>query len=81
MAHLASQQASKMCSSQPMETNMTISLGITLYFSLGLALSQLRLSQGLALGDALFSGVFWPFDLMRRGIELLVRVLVQTDAA
>ena len=52
---------------------MSFSLGIALYFSLGLALSQLRISQGLALGDALFSGVFWPFDLLRRGIELLVR--------
>jgi hypothetical protein len=25
--------------------------------------------------------VFWPFDLLRRGIELLVREWVQTDAA
>ena len=31
---------------------MSFNLGITLYFSLGLALSQLRISQGLALGDA-----------------------------
>lgn len=60
---------------------MSFSLGIALYFSLALALSQLRISQGLTLGDALFSGVFWPFDLLRRSIELLVRSLIQTDAA
>lgn len=52
---------------------MSFSLGMTLYFFLGLALSQLRRSQGMTAGDALFCGMFWPLDLLRRGIELLVR--------
>ncbi len=60
---------------------MTFSLGITLYLFLGLALSQLRRGEGMPHADALFCGVFWPFDLSRRGIELLVRGLVQADAA
>jgi hypothetical protein len=64
-----------------MEFNMSISLGMTLYFFLGLALSQLRRSQGMAAGDALFLGMFWPLELLRQGIELLVRSLLQADAA
>ncbi len=52
---------------------MSLIMGIALYVLLGLALSQLRFSQGLPLGDALFSGAFWPCDLFRRGIELLLR--------
>ena len=54
---------------------MSFSLGITLYLCLGLALARLRRSQGLSLGDALFCGVFWPFDLSRRGIEVLMHAL------
>jgi len=60
---------------------MSISLSMTLYFFLGLALSQLRRSQGMAAGDALFRGMFWPLELLRQGIELLVRSLLQADAA
>jgi len=60
---------------------MNFSLGITLYLSLGLALALLRRSQGMSREDALFCGLFWPLDLLRRGIELLVRSLVQADAA
>lgn len=50
---------------------MTFSLGFTLYVALGLALAQLRYSQGTPIGDALFCGLFWPLDIFRRGIELL----------
>jgi hypothetical protein len=67
--------------SKPQETNMDFSLTLTLYLSLGLALTQLRLSQGMTLSDALFCGMFWPLELLRRWIDLLVGRLVQTDAA
>lgn len=60
---------------------MNTSLGLTLYLALGLALALLRRSQGMSFGDALFCGVFWPLDLLRRSIELLVRGLFQVDAA
>lgn len=59
---------------------MSFNLTLTLYLSLGLALAQLRRNQGMALSDALFCGVFWPLELLRRGIELLVRSLVQAEA-
>jgi hypothetical protein len=62
-----------------METDMNYGLSLTLYFSLGLALTLLRRSQGMSFGDALFCGLFWPLDLLRRGIELLVRSLVQVE--
>jgi hypothetical protein len=61
------------------ETSMDFSLTLTLYLSLGLALTQLRRNQGMAVADALFCGVFWPLDLLRRGIELLVRSLLQVE--
>jgi len=51
---------------------MTFTLGMTLYFSLGLALTQLRRDQGMASDDALFCGVFWPLDLLRCWIDLLI---------
>ncbi len=60
---------------------MSLALGIALYLFPGLAWSLLRHSQGMLAADALFCGLFWPFDVVRRGIELLVRGLVQTDAA
>ncbi len=60
---------------------MSFSLGIALYLFLGLALAGLRRGQGLSRADALFCGLFWPFDLSRRGIELLVRGWIQADAA
>ncbi|MDP2788157.1 MAG: hypothetical protein Q8O79_08800 [Pseudomonadota bacterium] len=55
---------------------MNFSLGITLYLSLGLALTLLRRSQGMSREDALFCGLFWPLELLRRAIELLVGRLV-----
>ena len=60
---------------------MNLSLSLTLYLSLGLAMSLLRRSQGMAFGDALFCGLFGPLDLLRQGIDLLVRSLFQADAA
>lgn len=60
---------------------MNTSLGLTLYIALGSALALLRRSQGMSFGDALFCGVFWPLDLLRRSIELLIRGLFQVDAA
>ncbi len=51
---------------------MNFSLSLTLYLSLGLAMTLLRRSQGMAFGDALFCGVFWPLELLRRWIDLLV---------
>jgi hypothetical protein len=63
------------------ETNMDFSLTLTLYLSLGLALTQLRRSQGMTLSNALFCGVFWPLELLRRWIDLLVRSVFRTDVA
>ena len=60
---------------------MNPSLSLVLYLALGLALTLLRHRQGMAFSDALFCGVFWPLELLRRWIELLVRSLVQFDAA
>lgn len=60
---------------------MDFSLYLVLYFALGLAMTQLKCRQGRPLADALFHGLFWPLDLSRRGIELLVRSLFQADAA
>ncbi len=60
---------------------MDFSLTLTLYLSLGLAMTQLRLSQSMTLSDALFCGMFWPLELLRRWIDFLVGRLVQTDAA
>lgn len=57
---------------------MSFSLGLLLYLTLGLALSQLRISQGVRPGDALFGGLFWPLDLVRRWIDVLVGVLLKT---
>jgi hypothetical protein len=71
----------KLPASQTKENVMSMALGIALYLFPGLALSLLRRSQGMHGADALFCGLFWPFDMARRGIELLVRGLVQTDAA
>jgi hypothetical protein len=60
---------------------MNFSLSLTLYLALGLALTLLRRRQGMAFSDALFCGVFWPLELLRRWIDLLVHSLVQADAA
>lgn len=54
---------------------MSLSLGILLYASLALALSRLRLRQGGRFEDALFCGLFWPMELSRRWIELVVHTL------
>lgn len=59
---------------------MDFSLTLTLYLSLGMALTLLRRSQGMLLPDALFCGVFWPLEVLRRWIDLLVRSLVQAAA-
>ena len=56
---------------------MSTSLGLTLYLILGLALARLRLAQGYRPGDALVGGLFWPLDLGRRWIELLVALLLE----
>jgi len=58
---------------------MNPSLALTLYLSLGLAMTLLRRSQGMSFWDALFCGVFWPLELLRRGIELLVRRMFQAN--
>ena len=55
---------------------MSTSLGLTLYLILGLALARLRLAQGYRPGDALFGGLFWPLDLSRRWIDLLVALVL-----
>lgn len=60
---------------------MSFSLAIVFYLFLGLALAYLRRRQGMALDDAAFCGLFWPFDLIRCGIDLLVHRLLQIDAA
>jgi hypothetical protein len=61
--------------------DMSLQLAIALYLGLGLALGQLRRRQGMKTDDAAFCGLFWPFDLLRHGIDLLVNRLIQADAA
>lgn len=56
---------------------MSLGLEMLLYASLVLALSGLRLRQGKRMGDALFSGLFWPMELSRKWIELLVQTLAR----
>ncbi|HNC99824.1 MAG TPA: hypothetical protein PKW90_27095 [Myxococcota bacterium] len=59
---------------------MSPELLITLYASLGLAWTGLRLGRGEEAGNALFAGLFWPLDLPRRWIELMARGLVGAEA-
>ncbi len=51
---------------------MHTGLALLFYFALGLALAGLRASQGARAADALFAGLFWPFEFTRHGIDLLV---------
>lgn len=76
MAHLVSLSVAKLTPPKRLEMNMNLGLGVLLYLSLGLALSLLRSGQGLSPGDALFCGLFWPMELMRRWIEVLVDLLL-----
>lgn len=57
---------------------MSLSLALLLYVTLGLAWSGLRLGCGTRAGDAMFCGVFWPMDIARRWIELVVVGLLRT---
>lgn len=57
---------------------MNPGFAVLMYGCVGLALCVLRLGQGGQWGDALFSGLFWPLDLSRRLIELVVHALVDT---
>ena len=56
---------------------MSFSLALLLYLTLGLALSLLRINQGVRPGDALFGGLFWPLDLMCRWIDVLIGGLLK----
>lgn len=58
---------------------MSIGLAIVLYASLVLALAGLRLNQGARADDALFTGLFWPLEVTRRWIDVMVRVLIHTE--
>jgi hypothetical protein len=51
-------------------------MGWLLYLALGLALSVLRVRQNVRPADALFVGLFWPMELSRRWIEVVVGVLI-----
>lgn len=51
---------------------MSFVMGWLLYLALGLALSVLRVGQNVRPADALFVGLFWPLDLSRRWIEVVV---------
>jgi hypothetical protein len=53
-------------------------MGWLLYLALGLALSALRIRQAVRPVDALFVGLFWPLDLSRRWIEVVVGVMVKS---
>ncbi|MEW5789200.1 MAG: hypothetical protein AB1899_15250 [Pseudomonadota bacterium] len=55
---------------------MSPALALSLYVILALSLTVLRLNQGWRPGDALFNGLFWPADLGRRGIDLLMAGLL-----
>jgi hypothetical protein len=57
---------------------MSFAMGWLFYLALGLALSALRVRQNLRLADALFVGLFWPLELSRRWIEVIVGVLVKS---
>lgn len=58
---------------------MSLELASLLYASLGLALTKLRLEQGIGVGDALFGGLFWPLEVARRWIDLTVRALIRAE--
>ncbi len=58
---------------------MSLDLALLLYLTLGLALSLLRIDEGVRPGDALFGGLFWPLDLMRRWIDALVGILLRAS--
>ncbi len=58
---------------------MSIGLAAVLYASLGLALAGLRLTQGARADDALFTGLFWPLEVTRRWIDVMVRALIRTE--
>lgn len=62
---------------QPRESNMSFSFGLLLYAILGLASTGLRMGQGAVAEDALFCGLFWPMDVTRRWIELVMRALLR----
>lgn len=51
---------------------MSTSLLLLFYLSLGLAFAALRHARGALPADAGFSGLFWPLDFARRGIDLLL---------
>jgi len=51
---------------------MNASLALFFYLSLGLALAGLRTTQGARAADALFTGLFWPIEFARHGIDLLI---------
>ena len=55
---------------------MSCLMGWLLYLALGLALSVLRVRQNVRPADALFVGLFWPMELSRRWIEVVVGVLM-----
>jgi len=55
---------------------MSCLMGWLLYLALGLALSVLRVRQNVRPADALFVGLFWPMELSRRWIEVVVGVLI-----
>jgi hypothetical protein len=77
VAHLVSLAIDTLTPSVSKESNMSFSLGLLLYMTLGLSLSLLRISQGVRSDDALFVGLFWPLDLMRRWIDVLIGVLLR----
>jgi hypothetical protein len=56
--------------------DMDASLAVLLYLLPGLALSLLRFGQGMSPGDASFRGLFWPMEVMRGWIEILVALLL-----
>jgi hypothetical protein len=55
---------------------MSTSLGLTaLSRSSAWPWTGLRMGQGAVAEDALFCGLFWPMDVTRRWIELVMRAL------
>ena len=60
---------------------MSLTLATLLYLSQGIALSILQLNRGRRLGDALFSGLFWPMAWGARCIETVAATVTSDTAA
>jgi hypothetical protein len=80
MAHLVSLLDATVFPSVETETGMQAELKLTIYLVLALALASLRARAGSPPADALFRGLFWPVELTRCWIEVLVGRVLKAGA-